>query len=106
MQKILMTPLFLLALTPPSYADSIMDQTIRVVHISFDTGIYFQTNEKMVDPDNCGSTNWYRIEKGNTYEKEAYSLLLAGHTSGKLVNIGLNGCAGESPRITWINIHD
>ena len=87
-------------------ATTLANHTISKVHLNFSSGIFIQTKETMMNPDNCGSSFWYRVEKGSSYEKESYSLLLAAYTAGKKVNIGLDGCLGDNPKIFWVNIHD
>ena len=60
----------------------------------------------MVDPEGCGNTQWYRIQEGSKYEKEALSVLLAAKMAKAKVAFDLDGCAGLYPRVVYINTSD
>ncbi|NRD73830.1 hypothetical protein HQQ94_11390 [Shewanella sp. VB17] len=63
--------------TNASAAQNYTNVTIKDVIVNMNTGIHFRINEKMINSENCGSSKWFKIESGSTYEKSALSLLLA-----------------------------
>ena len=91
--------------TTSSFSDNVNSKTIKSIHVNLSSGYYFKTEETMVDPESCGSTAWYKLS-GDTYNKEAYSLMLAAQMSGKKVNFYIDGCSGSYPVVRWINVYN
>lgn len=89
-----------------AHAYLLSSKTIKKLHVNTGSGIYFQTQETMQDPHNCGSADWYIVARNSNYEKEVYSLLLAARTSGALVSINIDGCEAGYPKVTYVNTHD
>jgi hypothetical protein len=78
------------------------NKTIKNVIVNLNTGIHFQINETMENPDTCKSGGWYKISSTSTYGKEAFSLLLAYEAQKKSITIHLNGCTGGYPAVKYI----
>ena len=98
---------FALAVCGTTYAGTtVSNKTVSTVHTNLGGGIYFKTSETMVNPDGCTASSWYHIATGATYEKEAFSLLLAARMAGAPVTFYLDGCAGTYPKVSWVNTHD
>jgi len=86
-------------------AKNIDNKIVPRVHVNTSGGYYFKTASSMVDPDDCGSTTWYKLKNG-TYTKEDFGLLLAANVAKKPVSSYLSGCSGSYPSVDWINVHD
>lgn len=80
--------------------------TVSRTHVNTNYGYFFKTTQTMENPHNCSSNAWYRLNPDGSHTKEAFSLLLAAHMSGKKVQLSLNGCDSTYPKVDWINIHD
>lgn len=60
-------------------------------------GIYI-TQSSMIDPDQCGYTDFYVLSKDHhTLFDEIYSLVLAARVSGIPVNFHVAGCTNQRP---------
>lgn len=95
--------IFVVFLSINSHAENLSDKTVKTTHVNLSGGYYFKTVETMVDPEGCGSTSWYRLST-ESFNKEAFSLLLAAHMSGKKVSFNISGCSGSYPSVRWINV--
>lgn len=96
-------PALLISLLLPVSAHA---ATVKIVHVNTTKGIFFRTNEEMVDPEGCDSKVWYHIQEDSKYEKEALSVLLAAKMAKAKVEFDLDGCAGLYPRVVYINTSD
>lgn len=96
--------ILLLTFTVQSIAYTVSDKTIKKAHVNTGSGIYFQTNESMPNPDNCASAVWYQLDN-STYEKEAFSIILTAQATGNKVSLSLNGCVSGYPKVIWINTY-
>lgn len=90
----------------PVSASLVGGKTISKVHVNVSSGIYFVTNERMLDPEGCGSDGYYKLMKGSDYEKEAYSMLLSARIAVSKVSFYISGCESGYPKVTYINTHD
>jgi len=84
-------------------AENMSNKTIKEIIVNLNTGIHFQINETMVNPDACSSATWYKIESDSKYEKEALSLLLAYEAQSKPITFSLEGCTGGYPKVKYIH---
>lgn len=96
--------ILVISLSINSYGENLSDKTVKTTHVNLSGGYYFKTVEAMVDPEGCGSTSWYRLSNED-FGREAFSLLLAAHMSGKKVSFNIDGCAGNYPSVRWINVY-
>jgi len=99
---------FLLIVIPVySFASAtVSGNTVKRAHVNLGSGIFFQTNQAMVNPDGCAGSAWYHLRPSSKYEKEGLSVLLSAKLSGKKVQFYLNGCANGYPAVDYINIYD
>ena len=89
----------------PQVADAavvLSAQHIKDVIVNLDSGIHFRTTEAMVNPDDCASGSWYKLDSESKYEKEAFSLLLSAQARDKTITVYLNGCTGSYPKVSYV----
>jgi len=91
-----MLPLFSFA------GQELKGKTIKTVIVNLDTGIHFKINQSHANDQGCGSNSWFKLPSGSTYEKEAYSMLLAFQAQNKPITFYLNGCTGGFPSVSYI----
>lgn len=84
-------------------ANNMSNKTIKEIIVNLSTGIHFQINETMTNPDNCTLSSWYKIETDSKYEKEALSMLLAYEAQNKPITFSLDGCTGSYPKVVYIH---
>ncbi len=73
--------------------------TIEQIYPYPDRDIIYVRHSNAINPDSCGSTSYYALPKSNTMFSEMYSLFLAGHSAKKQMNVYINGCEGNYPKI-------
>ena len=76
--------------------------TIKNVIVNLSSGVHFQINETMPNPDACSSGAWYKIDSDSKYEKEAFALILSYQAQDKPITIYLKGCTGSYPKVEYI----
>lgn len=79
--------------------------TLSKVHVNGTGGFYIVTEGKMTN-NGCGTASWYKIPNDSPYAKEMFSVALTGYVSGKPIQLYLEGCDGEYPKIKWLNVSD
>jgi len=87
-----------------AHAYTVGSKTIKSVHVNSSGGIYFETNEAMVNPDSCLQGGFYHVARASNYEKEIFALLLAAKTTSTTVTFWLDGCEANYPKVTWARI--
>lgn len=91
--------------SPVYGASGVSDRTLKKVHVNVGSGIYFQTDQAMINPDGCNGTAWYHVRPGTSYEKEVLSILLSAEMANKKITFYLNGCIDGYPAVDWVNVH-
>ncbi len=61
--------------------------------------IVYIKHSNVINPDSCSNTSFYALPKSNAMFSEIYSLFLTGHSAKKQINIYINGCEGNYPKI-------
>jgi len=82
--------------------DELNNRNITDIIVNLNTGVHFRTSEAMVNPSTCSSESWYKLPSDSKYEKEAYALLLSKQAREEKVNIYLDGCTGNYPKVVWV----
>ncbi len=73
--------------------------TIEQVYPYPDREIVYIRHSVAINPDSCSSTSYYALPKSNAMFSEMYSLFLAGHSAKKQMNLYINGCEGNYPKL-------
>jgi len=84
-----------------AHAYTVGNKTIKTLHVNSNGGIYFETNEAMVNPDSCLHGGFYHVARASNYEKEIFAMLLTAKTSNTTVTFWLDGCEANYPKVTW-----
>lgn len=96
---------FLFFILPPnmSFAEiDLQDKTIKEIIVNLESGIHFQINGSMPNPDGCNSDSWYKVDPNSNYEQAALSFLLAYEAQNKSITFKLEGCSGSYPKVKYI----
>jgi hypothetical protein len=95
--------LFTILFSSVSFAgQALSSKTIKNVIVNLTSGVHFQINEIMPNPDACANGSWYKIQSDSKYEKEALSILLSYQAQGKAITFYLSGCTAGYPNIGYI----
>lgn len=104
MKAFALVPFCLGLWTTATHAElEVKNAQIKDVIVNLDHGVFFRTNEAMVNPDGCKFTSWYAIDPSSPQQQAALSLLLAYEAQAKPITFHVGGCTASGyPRISYV----